>query len=93
MNAELSQEAKAYLTELAADIAEHGGLGDDPQAAIHAAHARRQAFAMEMAKGQTERARMVREAFATAIWLGVQSKRETYRLLYRCDAMRRGEEP
>lgn len=62
----LTAEARAYLSELAADIAEHGLTGD-MAADIKAAHERRQAFAVEMAEGRTERSQMARKVIAAHI--------------------------
>jgi hypothetical protein len=46
---------QAYLRELAADIAAHGGIeGRDMAQVIKEAHDRRQAFLAEMWEGQTE---------------------------------------
>jgi len=58
-----------YWRELAADIAAHGGLGDDPHAAICAAHDRRQAFAVEMLEGRTGRAKAAAKMLCAAVWM------------------------
>lgn len=63
----LPADARAYLAELAADIAEHGPTGD-MAADIAAAHARRMAFAEEMRAGTTDRARMARKVMAAVVW-------------------------
>lgn len=49
-------DVQAYLRELAADIAAHGGLhGKTMEQAIVEAHRRRQLFAVEMIEGATIR--------------------------------------
>lgn len=56
----LPPEALAYLSQLAAEIVASGNTeGDLIQEAIEA-HARRQAFAREMAKGVSDRAKRAR---------------------------------
>ncbi|CAN7650103.1 hypothetical protein LJR129_005075 [Acidovorax sp. LjRoot129] len=63
----------AYLNELAADIAANGGLdGRNFEAALAAAHARRQAFALELATRATKRAQMARKALQATVWHGAQ---------------------
>lgn len=69
----LTQNEEAYLNELAADIAANGGLADmSIEKAMEAAHARRQAFALEMAAGATKRAQMARRALQATVWHGAQ---------------------
>lgn len=64
----------AYLRELAADIAAHGGLSGATMAeAIAAAHDRRQVFTAEMAQGETTRARMAHAALAASIWAEIHA--------------------
>lgn len=66
--AALSESERAYLEELAADIASHGGPGEDMVEAVKVAHARRQAFAMEMAEGKTDRAQMARKVLLAKVY-------------------------
>ncbi len=67
---QLTPRAKAYLDELAADIAANGGFeGVSVIDAVTAAHQRRQAFALEMASGGTKRAQMARKALVTSVWI------------------------
>lgn len=69
----LTQNEEAYLNELAADIAENGGLaGMSIEEALEAAHARRQAFALEMVACTTNRAQMARKALQATVWHGAQ---------------------
>lgn len=75
----------AYLRELAADIAAHGGLNGATMAeAVQAAHGRRQEFAAEMAIGQTKRARMARETLAASIWAEIHAAHAPGRAITRC---------
>lgn len=62
-----------YFRELATDIAAHGGLqpGQSIEEALSEAHARRQAFALEMAEGATDRAKKVRRVLAAQIYGGI----------------------
>ncbi len=62
--------AAAYFSELAADIAANGGVaeGQTVEEAMIEAHARRQAFAMEMHLGKTERAARARRILAVQIY-------------------------
>ena len=65
----------AYLNELAADIAKHGGLeGKTMEQAIKEAHARRQAFAEEMAMCETRRAKMARKAIMASVFVEVNAQ-------------------
>lgn len=59
--------ARAYFAELAADIEQHGTTGD-LVADLKAAHERRQAFAMEMVRGRTERAKQARALLCADIF-------------------------
>ena len=75
----------AYLRELAADIAAHGGLNGTTMAeAVAAAHERRQAFAAEMAQGETERARMALAALAASVWAEIHANAAAERAVTRC---------
>jgi hypothetical protein len=77
-----------YLDELVADIMHHYPditIDDLPRdkltALLTEAHKRRQAFAAEMAAGQTERARMARAAIGAAVYGGLkikEAKRKAY---------------
>lgn len=66
----LPAEAVAYLKELAADIAATGGVekGQSIEQAMTEAHARRQAFAQEMAEGRTDRAIKARRVLSAQIY-------------------------
>jgi hypothetical protein len=60
---------QAYLRELAADIAAHGGIeGRDMAQVIKEAHDRRQAFLAEMWEGQTERAKLAKAELCSVIY-------------------------
>lgn len=77
---------QAYLDELAADIAEHGGLqGKTLMQAMQEAKARRQAFALEMAKGSTKRAKMARMAICASVWIGANTQKAIDRAIYQCE--------
>lgn len=60
--------ARAYLSELAAEIVANGNPRGDLIEEARAAHARRQAFAQEMRDGATARARIARRVFAAQVW-------------------------
>ncbi|KIJ00453.1 hypothetical protein ST27_10150 [Xanthomonas phaseoli pv. phaseoli] len=64
----LETAAKAYLSELAADIAAQGDPNGDLSAEMQAAHKRRQAFASEMAQGRTDRAVRARRLLGVQIY-------------------------
>lgn len=85
----LPAEARAYLAELAADIAEHGPTGD-MAADIAAAHARRMAFAEEMRAGTTERARMARVVLSAKIYGAAISLHAARRAINRCEYIAQG---
>lgn len=69
----LPDSALSYLDELAADIAQHGGLdGKTFEEAISEAHARRQAFAIEMQTGATLRSKMGRKALNASVCYTIQ---------------------
>lgn len=59
-----------YLQELIADIIANGGLQADEtlDQALSEAHSRRQEFALEMAGGQTDRAKKARRVLAAQIY-------------------------
>ena len=87
------QDVQAYLSELAADIAEHGGLeGKTMEQAIHDAHQRRRLFAMEMIEGKTVRAKMARKAMGTSILITATSRIARERLMMDCEWIRAGRE-
>ncbi|QDS15753.1 hypothetical protein [Xanthomonas arboricola] len=64
----LDTATKAYLNELAADIAAQGDPNGDLFAEMEAAHRRRQAFASEMAQGRTDRAVRARRILGVQIY-------------------------
>lgn len=65
----------AYLKELAEDIANNGGLeGKTMEQAVKEAHARRQAFAEEMAICETRRAKMARKAIMASVFIEVNAQ-------------------
>lgn len=82
----MTPDELAYLRELAADIANHGGLNGATMAeAVAAAHSRRQAFAAEMALGDSRRARMAREMLALSIWAEIHVACAAGRAVARCN--------
>lgn len=65
----------AYLEELSADIAKNGGLeGKTMEQAVKDAHARRQAFAEEIAICETRRAKMARKAIMASVFIEVNAQ-------------------
>lgn len=64
---------RRYLSELAAEIVAAGDPNGDLIAEMQAAHARRQAVAREMAKGTSDRARIIRRVIATQVWGNVRA--------------------
>lgn len=83
---QMTPDELAYLRELAADIANHGGLNGATMAdAVAAAHSRRQAFSAEMALGDSRRVRMARTALASSIWAEVHSAAAPAHAIQRCD--------
>lgn len=77
----LPEEVTSYLDELAADIAQNGGLeGVSIEEAVAAAHARRQAFASEMHTGSTLRSKMARKVLNTSVWNSIQRQIAEQRL-------------
>lgn len=78
---ELSAKEQAYLAELAADIAAHGGFaGASVEDALKAAHERRKAFALEMAMGATKRGQMARKVLQAQVWNRVRAEAARKRL-------------
>lgn len=86
VSAPLDPKISAYLDELAADLAAHGQSGDMLKD-MQQAHERRQAFALEMAEGKTERARMAREALQAVIYSRLVARRATQRCMAACEAI------
>lgn len=82
---ELSAEAGAYFDELAAEIVLNGNPGGDLITEARPAHERRQAFALEMHAGETDRAKMAREAIGTYIFLRIQKEQAIDRLMRKCE--------
>jgi len=81
----ITADMLAYLNELAADIAEHGGFGDMTiEQAMKEAHKRRQAFAQEMADQKTARSKMAAEALAAAVWIRLSSEGAIKRMERNC---------
>lgn len=80
------QAARAYMSELAADIRDNGGIKDGQSIddALIEAHARRQAFAQEMADGKTQRAKMALVALAAVIYNEVHAQRTVEHALWEC---------
>ncbi len=84
-------DVQAYLRELAADIAAHGGLdGKTMEQAVAEAHQRRQVFALEMIDGRTERAQMARKAMATSILISATKRAARERLMTDCEWIKAG---
>lgn len=82
----LDPRALAYLRELAADIAAHGGFQDQPlDQVLQAAHTRRQGFAQEILHGRTPRAQMARESLSTSIWIQISQSHAIKTSLQRCE--------
>lgn len=86
MSEQLEPEVAAYLDELAADIAAHGPSGDLMRD-LQDAHQRRQAFALEMAAGQTDRAKMAREALCAAVYSKLVSQNAVRRCMAACEGI------
>lgn len=86
-------EVLAYLSELAADIAAHGGLdGKTMEQAVQEAHDRRHSFAEEMAAGTTQRTKMARKALCTSAWIDATVRRSKERLVMDCEWIEAGRE-
>ena len=86
-------DVQAYLKELAADIAAHGGLeGKTMEQAVKEAHRRREAFAAEMIEGATVRAKMARKAICTSILIEATNRLVRERLMMDCEWVRAGRE-
>lgn len=84
-------EVLAYLSELAADIAAHGGLdGKTMEQAVQEAHDRRQLFAAEMAAGETRRAKMARTALCTSVWIDVTVQHSKEKMVRACEWIEAG---
>lgn len=78
----------AYLNELAADIAAHGGFQDrEPVTVIAEAHARRQEFAKEILNNETERAAMAREVLLGTVYGGLVAQAAADHAIQRCENM------
>lgn len=76
----------AYLNELAADIAAHGGFHDsDPVSVIAGAHARRQEFATEILNNATDRAAMAREVLLATVYTGLVARAAAAHAIQRCE--------
>lgn len=86
VSAPLDPKISDYLDELAADIAAHGPSGNMLKD-MQQAHERRQAFALEMAEGKTERARMAREALQAVIYSRLVSRHAVRRCMTACEAI------
>jgi len=84
-------DVQAYLRELAADIAAHGGLeGKTMDQAITEAHQRRRMFAIEMIEGKTDRAKMARKAISTSILIQATNRIARERLMTDCEWIKAG---
>ena len=84
---------QAYLTEMAADIAAHGGLdGKTMEQAVAEAHRRRQAFAVEMIEGTTIRAKMARKALSTSILITATNRVALERFMMDCEWVHAGRD-
>jgi len=84
-------EVLAYLNELAADIAAHGGLeGKTMEQAVQEAHNRRQLFAAEMVSGETRRAKMARKAICTSVWIDVTVQHSKEKMVQACEWIEAG---
>lgn len=74
MNIELTNEQKAYFTEIAAQlVATHGdkaaeALAADPVAAVAAAHEQRCKFIVEMLENRTDRSQMARKVLCASVY-------------------------
>lgn len=87
----IDSKAAAYLDELAADIVAHGGFGDqDPVAAMAAAHARRQAFIVEMANGETERSQIARKVLCAEVYGAAVLSVVRRKAIRQCEEIQRG---
>lgn len=76
----------AYLNELAADIAAHGGFQDrEPATVIAEAHDRRQEFATEILNNKTQRAAMAREVLLGTVYAGLVARAATDHAIQRCE--------
>lgn len=86
-------DVQAYLSELAADIAAHGGLnGKTIEQAVTEAHRRRQMFAIEMIEGKTDRAKMARKAISTSILIHATNRIARERLMMDCEWIEAGRD-
>lgn len=91
--AKLTEQELAYINELATDIATHGGLqGATFEHALIAAHGRRQAFAAEMARGETQRAKMAAKALCVSVWTAGKIRQAEDRMLRQCGWIQAGME-
>lgn len=87
----VAPSAIAYLDELAADIAAHGGFGDDsPMEAMQKAHDRRREFAVEMVNGSTDRARMARIALCASVYANLVVRDVTEGAIEQCGYIAEG---
>jgi len=88
----LDPSALAYLDELAADIAAHGGFGErDPAVVIAEAHERRQAFILEMHSGTTMRAKIARAVLSGEVYGACIASSTREKVLAQCDDMVRAD--
>lgn len=82
---ELNSKTLAYLSELAADIAAHGGAVEETiEKAIVDAHARRQKFARELLLCKTRRVRMAKKAIEKSVWTKANAEAYSKQFMSEC---------
>lgn len=70
----VDDSTRAYMAELAAEIAASGNPDGDLIEEMKSAHARRQSFAAEMAEGRTDRAKKVRKVICARVYGAVVAR-------------------
>ena len=86
-------DVQAYLRELTADIAAHGGLDCKAmEQAVTEAHQRRRMFALEMVEGKTDRSKMARKAISTSILIEATNRVARERLMMDCEWIEAGRD-
>lgn len=84
MSAILSDDAKALLAELAAEIVAHGNPGSDLIEEAKLAYERRVKFAEEMRAGMTARSRRAAKALALVVWTRIQNEKNVELFMRDC---------
>ena len=80
---DLTDEQKAYLCELAADLVANLGDGaiatlqTDPLGTIQSAHDRRQAYARDILEQRSDRSKMARIALCAVVYVEAVRRAET----------------